>query len=339
MNVRDIDLMTYREKTLHWTRPDAWNPDGSRLRFEQPKRPFRASTDQAGNIIHSPLLVGRPCLGIITAFVRYKDEMKPVKGRGMVPSSRCATCKVRETCERVVKERIKSFAPLHTAHDEWLRAEGPSKFRTADFERTHAGRLWKRIGDTAADAGFTSFNDEALIAHYQKLDRQKLQDDRRRKARSREIARKAGKIDLDHRADLEMAANNRLIDILEAFRDPRAPKTVRQLPIRSLQDMCEVWLGREVLRAEGRKRKAPDIARWIKANGYRNVSATPGALCTRVSKDLERIQRFERFIFNGAPLLTRFNPEEEYWSQIWLDVAAISPLECPGASERRTPLE
>ena len=283
MTVRDLDLMTYREKTLHWMRPDAWKPGGARLRFEQPKRPFRASTDTCGNVTYATLLVGRPCFGIITAFVRYKDEMKPVKGRGMVPSSRCATCKVRERCERVVKERIKSFAPLHSAYDEWLRVEGPSKFRTPDFERTHVGRLWKRIGDAAAEADFTSFNDTGLIEHYHKLDRQNLQNDRLRKARARELARKRGKIDGDHRADLEMAANGRLIDILEAMNDPHAPKAVSQLPIRSLQDMCEVWLGREVLRAEGRRSKAPDIARLIKVNAYRSDSATFGALCTRVT--------------------------------------------------------
>lgn len=339
MTVRDLDLMTYREKTLHWMRPDAWKPGGARLRFEQPKRPFRAMTDGAGNITHTPLSVGRPCFGIITALIRYKDAMRLVKGRGKVPSSRCATCKLRASCERVVRERIKSFAPLSAAYDEWLLAEGPSKFDTADFDLTHIGRLWTRIADAAADAGFTSVNDTSLIEHYQKLDRQNLQNDRLRKARIRELARKAGKIDSDHRADLEMAAYSRLTDILDAINDPHAPKTVSQLPIRSLQDMCEVWLGREVLKAEGRKCKAPDIARWIKANGYRSDSATPGALCTRVSKDLERIQRFERLIWNGAPLLTPFNSQEEYWSQVSLELAAISPLENAVATQSSTPLE
>ena len=312
ITVRDLDLMTYTGKTAHWIRPDAWNPDGARLRFLQPKRPFRAMTDYHGNITHTPLLVGRPCYGIITAFVRYKDEMKPVKGRGMLPSSRCANCKLRDSCERVVKERINSDPLLQSAHDQWLRAEGPSKFKMPNFESTQAGRLWMRIAEAAVAARFTSTNDAALIEQYQELDRHKVEKDRQRKVLSRERARKAGNIDEDHRADLAAAARKRATDVYTAMRVHGAPKALRQLPIQSLQDLCEVWLGREVLRAEHKKCRAPDIARWIKANHFRDDSATPAALCTRVSKDLGRIRRFEQLDFNGAPLLERFKPEEEY---------------------------
>ena len=53
--------------------------------------------------------------------------------------------------------------------------------------------------------------------------------------------------------------------------------------------------------------------------------------------DLERIQRFERLIWNGAPLLTPFNAQEEYWSQVSLELAAISPLENAGPSYLQTP--
>lgn len=320
MNIRDLDLMSYREKTLHWMRPDSWNPDGARLRFKQPEHAIRASTDRRGNVTYMPLLVGRPCFGIITAFVRYKDALKPVRGRGLLPASRCAGCKVREGCERLVRERIEAYAPLSAAYDDWLRAEGPSRLDDRDFESTHVGRLWKRVGLTAADAGFTSYNDPAVVEHYERLDRDRQLLDRHRQARKREQERRGGKIDSDHFADLEMASNGRLIAVLEAMNDPQAPKCVSQLPIPSLEDMRDVWLGREVLKAERKKHKAPDIARWLKANGRRSDSATFAALCTRVSKDLDRISRFERLIWHGAPLLKRFSPSEEYWSQLWLDV-------------------
>jgi hypothetical protein len=339
ISVRDLDLMTCRERTLHWMRPDAWNPDGARLRFKQPARAFRAMTDGRGHVSHIPLLVGRPCFGIITAFVRYKNAMRPVKGRGMLPASRCADCKLRQSCERLVKERIKAYAPLSTAHDEWLRAEGPSKFDTPDFERTHVGRLWKRVAEAAADATFTSSNDAAVMKYYERLDRDALERDRRRQAAKREQDRRKGKIDSDHLRDLEIAANNRVIDVVDAMTDTRAPRELRLLPIQSLEDMRDVWLGREVVRAERRKWKAPDIARWIEATRRRNDSATFAALCTRVHKDLARIARFERLTWNGAPLLKPFDPAQESWSQVWLELANLKLLQNPDLSDRLIPLE
>jgi hypothetical protein len=323
MNVRDLDLMTYSEKTLHWMgHKNPWSPDGVPLRFKQPLRSFTAMNEE-GNVWHMPLLVGRPCYGIITALLRYKDAMKPVKGKGMLPASRCATsCRLRESCERLVKERIKASPVIKAAHEDWLKAEGPSKFSAPQFETSAAGRSWKRLGLAAADAGFTSCNDATITEYYVNLDRESLVRDRQRKAADRERARKVGKIDGDHRADLEVASFDRLVALLEAMADPQAPRALSQLPVQSAQDLREVWLGREVLRAERKKCGARDIARWIIANGHRSDSATFEALCTRVSKDLQRIARFERTIWNGAPLLKRFSAQDEYWSQVWAEVGA-----------------
>jgi hypothetical protein len=332
--------MTYREKTLHWMRPDCWNPDGARLRFKQPTQSLTVSTDRRGNVTYvRPTVVGRPCFGIVTALVRYKDAMKPVKGKGLLPASRCAECKAREGCERLVNERVSAFAPLSTAYEEWLLAQGPSKFGMRDFEHTHVGRLWKRVGLAAADGPFTSANDAAAVEYYEKLDRDARLRDRRRQAVKRDRARRSGKIDSDHFADLDLAAFVRLGEVLEASLNPNAPRGLWRLPAKSIEDMCDVWLGREVLKAERKTCRAPDIARWIIANGRRNDSANFAALCTRVSKDLERIGRFERLIWNGAPLLRPFNPDEEYWSQFWLEADVLTPLETDEEVDDRTPLE
>ena len=126
------------------------------------------------------MVSGRPCFGSVTALIGYKDALKWVKGRGLMPASRCATCKVRESCERLVRERIKASTPLSEAYDEWLRAEGPSKLGSPGVDRTHVGRLWKKVGLAAVDADFTSSNDHALIGYYEKLDCDALQRDRDR---------------------------------------------------------------------------------------------------------------------------------------------------------------
>jgi nitrate/TMAO reductase-like tetraheme cytochrome c subunit len=305
--------MTYREKTLHWAGPAPWNPGGSRLRFKQPKRAFTAMTENKdGNVTYIPLLVGRPCYGIITAFLRYKDEMKPVKGRGLLPASRCSRCILRDSCQRLVKERIKASPAVKAAHEEWLKAEGPTKFKERDFEHTLAGRLWKRLTVAAADAGFTSCNDAAVIEHYQRQDQQALADDRRRQAAKRERARKAGNVDAAHLADLKNAADDRLLNLTIARIAPIPPREFRGMPSESFIDLRNVWLGREVLRAQCKKCRAPDIARWIQVNGLRDASSTFAALSTRVTKDLQRLEKFERVVWNGAPLLKPFDPLVEY---------------------------
>ena len=337
---RQLDLMSYREKTLHWMRPDCWKPNGARLRFEQPKRPVHVSTDLKGNVTFiRPLLAGRPCFGIVTAFERYKDAMKPVKGRGLLPATRCADCKAREACERVVKERVAAFPPLTAAFKEWLLAEGPSKFDTRDFERTHVGRLWRRVGLAAADASFTSVNDAKVVEHYQKLDKDALERDRRRKAIKREQDRRTGTIDAGHRSDLEIAADTRLIEVLEAIDAPHAPRILRALPPQSLEDMRDVWLGRETLRAERKKCRAPDVARWIQSQGRRNVSATFAALCTRVSKDLHRIENLGRVTWRDTPLMRPFDVDRESWSQLFLTIDRLNPLETAAGGEQANPLE
>jgi hypothetical protein len=213
-----------------------------------------------------------------------------------------------------VRERIQASAELQSAYDEWLKADGPSKFVRPEpgFEHTHAGRQWKRLGLLAADAGFTSCNDAAVAEHYERQDRKALEDDRRRKAAKRERDRKAGNIDDGHVADLHRAADKRLLDLTIVMIAPAPPREFRHMRSESLQDLRNVWLGRELLRAQRKKCRAPDIARWIEANGMRNVSSTFPALCTRVAKDLRRIEKFERMVWNGTPLLTPFDPKVEH---------------------------
>lgn len=339
ITVRHLDLMSYREKTLHWMRPDCWKPGGARLRFAQPKRSVRVSTDRLGNVSYMPLLVGRPCFGIVTAFVRYKDAKKWVKGRGLLPDTRCADCKAREACERLVKERVNAFPPLLAAFKEWLLAEGPSRFADHDFEHTTAGRLWKRVGLAAADAPFTSVNDASVAEYYRRLDEEALERDRLRKAAERQRARKSGTLDAGHLSDLEIAANSRLIEVLEVMDHPDAPRIITALPPESLEDMRDVWLGREVLTAQLSKSRAPDIARWIQSNGRRDGSSTFAALCTRVSKDLHRIRDFGRVIWRDDPLMRPFDISQESWSQLVWCRDYSNPLEISEDAPEPNPLE
>lgn len=310
--VRDLDQLSYREKVRHWMRNDPWQPSGTRLRFNNPAvEPFRCVMSQ-GNITTMSLLVGRPCFGIPTAFLRYKDEMKLVKGRGMQPASRCGTCKLRDQCDRVVRNRVLASPGLKTAYDEWLLAEGPASFGKLNWQGSSAHRAWGRLCRAALDAPFTSSNDNEVVAHYRALDEARLATDRLRQQRSRERKRRGGTLDGGHFFDIQVAAAYRMEDLVEAVTDDASPNSVRQLPAKSLIEMMEVWVCREFLVAAKSKATAPAIARMIVSLGWSNESATFAALSTRIAKDLARIGRFEKLPWAGWVLLPPFDPALEF---------------------------
>ncbi|HEX8583112.1 MAG TPA: hypothetical protein VF680_01720 [Allosphingosinicella sp.] len=311
LTVRDLDHLSYPEKIRHWMREDAWNPGGIQLRFKNPAIDgFQAVMDR-GHVTFQTLLVGRPCFGILTAFLRYKDETKFVKGRGIQPASRCGTCKLRAHCERVVRNRIWASPVLKAAYNEWLLAEGPASFAMAGWRGSSAHRSWGQLCRVAFETVFTSVNDSAVVEQYRRMDEAAQATDRLRKQRSRERRRRAGILDAGHLFDIQVGAACRMDDLVEAITDDSAPKYLRQLPVKSLIEMMEVWVCREFLAAGMSKVTAPAIARLIERWNWQNDSTTVAALSTRVSKDLARIERFEKMPWMGWVLLPRFDPRAE----------------------------
>lgn len=315
MNTRALDHLSYQQKIRHWMREDCWKPGGEQLRFSNPERPGFYARMSNGHIRSMPLLVGRPCFGILTAFLRYKDATKLVKGRGRQPDSRCGSCKLRVDCERVVRNRIHASPELKQAYDDWLLAEGPSSFGQPKWKGSQAERTWGRLCKVAFDVAFRSVNDEAVVEHYQKLDEAAAENERLRQRRLRDKQRREGQLDGAHFFDIQAAAAYRMDDIVDAMTKDDAPKYLEQLPFNSLIEMMDVWVCREFLHAAGTaKVTAAAIARFIVAMGWRNASSTIGALGTRVGRDLQRIERLEKLPWQGWVLLPPFDPKSEFAS-------------------------
>ncbi|MBA3677897.1 MAG: hypothetical protein H0W74_10925 [Sphingosinicella sp.] len=114
--------------------------------------------------------------------------------------------------------------------------------------------------------------------------------------------------------EIQVGAAYRSDDLVDAISDPDAPRILRQLPTESLVELLEVWIWREVLKAERAKVTAAGIARLIVQMGWRNASANFAALSTRVSRDLARIERFEKLPWRGWVLLPPFDPQLEFSS-------------------------
>jgi hypothetical protein len=308
MTVRDLDLLTYQEKIDHWMGEQPWSPSGVSVRFKQAPTVFKVSTDGDGNITRMPLLIGRPCFGIISAFLRFKDRSKFVRGRGMLPDSRCAACNARIQCEKIIISRIKALPLLRQIYDEWLKADGPMIFMKSDGEGTRARTLLRRLCMVARSTPFTSVNDTVVASHYLEEDQIRLEKDRDRKAKERRKNQRSGILDERHTDDLKEAADRRRLIIIGASLGPNPVSGFKNLPQDSIWDMMEVWHGRETLKAEHTNHNAPSIARWIIANGMRNNCKNYASLATRVAKDLDRIFRFEKI--DG--LLPAFDPAKEF---------------------------
>ncbi len=314
MSVRELDLLPYKQKVLHWDGEDPWSPPEGLYRFSNPALPrFRVTMDN-GHIKRMPLVVGRPCFGIMTAYLRFRAATKFVRGRGQQPSSRCGSCKIRPECRDVVERRIRSSLDISSAHQAWLLADGPSDIVTVDW-RSRTGGKWRRLVTASTADLFESSNDVAVALSYAQQDLLAQEKDRERQRKNRERGRKRGVLDDQHRHDLDIAVARRAVRVVEAVREARTagrPPSLAKLPNLSVRELLEVWHGREWLRAEKKLASGAAISRWIMETGKSNETANLNALQARVSKDLKRISAFEQAWWKGDLLLPPLDAASEF---------------------------
>lgn len=315
-DVRELDLLPYSAKVRHWNRDDdPWKPDEGAYRFKNSDFPSLRTNCDGGHVLDMhPAVIGRPCYGIATALLRYRNAMRAVPKRGLMPASRCHTCKLATRCKRLVDRRLAGHPVVKNAYEKWLLAGGQSSFNEPGWRSKLAGRRWSALVRALQDHPYESSNDAAVAAYYDRLDKDKLERDRRRKRRERIADLRAGEPDFNHLRDIKAAGNARLTRVVRAVRHARkhaGPKALRQLSRASLIDLRNVWMGRELIRLQGRQPKAAEIARWIAERGLRNESSNLDALATRVRKDLHRIKSFERLEFEGEKLVPPFDTKNE----------------------------
>lgn len=306
MDIRELDLMPYLEKVAHFTRKDAWQPDGKSLRFTNKQfADFRAAGAH-GDVSTTPLLVGKPCFGILTAYLRHRDATRMVKDKGLVPSSRCARCRISEACKDLVRRRVDADEGLTREYKRWMVGDGPRSFAMKQRLNDKAQIAWDSLCRIAIERPFTNINDKALQDHYAKQDEEFLRKDAERNRLARKRNRQIGVLDSQHIQAIIAAGQDRHISLIVAQLAPDFPKILSKVPQRSLLELRDVWIGREILKAKKSKANSANIARWIVEMGHSNHCSGHAALCTRVSKDLNRIASFEALQWHGGPLIAPF---------------------------------
>jgi hypothetical protein len=319
--IRGLDHLSYAHKLRHWLRADAWEPAGNKLRFKNPEVSRSAVLMDGGDVIRMPLLVGRPCFGIATAYLRYRDHTRYVKGRGRLPAGRCHQCNAKDACHYVVFSRLAAHPEIAAARAEWAINDGTTSFNKPNFRQLHVAKLWAKLCRALSRHPFQSSNDKRVVEAYAEADNEALEQDRRRKAAQRIADRAKGIVDEADMAALEQAQRVRRADLAIALMHPEAPKALARLPEQSINDLLDVWLGRATLRLRQEKANAPSIARWIVETGRRNQSKNHAALASRVVKDLERIAVLEQTRWERGLLIAPLDEARELPSKIPTDDA------------------
>jgi hypothetical protein len=298
-----LERLSHAEKIQHWAQEEPWS--GLKLPRNVPQlKAGHIFLDRAGNITKMPELIGRPCFGQVTAFLRHGGHQpfwQPVARRWM--NSRCMRCPARAACEYVVEERLRATPHIEAAYREWRGAGGrEATWKTKSpggLARTHYRELLRLLRTTVQ---FTSENDEIAIAHYESVLRKRREKDRdrqRQKRLQRALERaRAGEFNDEVEEILKLQRIWRQIRHAEAKKHPGAPRQLELAPPDSSVFDSQVWLAKTRLELRGKAVNDSNTAKEMQLLGF-ELHRSRNALRDRVRRSLTRVALLERFQLPG----------------------------------------
>ena len=332
MAIKDLmwlERLTWEEKILHWGKEKPWQTDGRSLRLPRVKEISVGHVlVEEGHIRRMPVLIGRPCFGVPTAFLRHGGQNQFFNKRtGQWTLSRCMRCEVRDACKFVAEERLSYEPGILKAWRDFEHAGGGRAM--ANPRASTAWRTpWNRLKKLLIECGpLESANDELLNNHYDRLEAEHKQKERDRKARERKklhAARAAqGKFTPEFLSAMNRQRIYRKGRIAEARKHPDAPVRLRKTPHDGPNFDSHVWLAQELLRASQQNATAYTVAKELHRLDI-ETGRTVNALRSRVEKSQERLLIMARTRLPGIsdPVLPRFDIQE-----IFKEIAEITPYE------------
>jgi hypothetical protein len=295
-----LELQPYGEKIRRWAGPTPLKLASREIRT--PKPDFIAPNEVEladGNIISMPKLIGRPCFGISTAWLRHGgDQRRYVRILNDFKESRCMLCDARQACSMVAIERITLCPEVHPWIKKWFKSGGRGKMNTKERNAPILSH-WKWIIAELQKVTFTSSNDDVVRAHYEALRQEALDKDRERKRRGRAKAIAAGHVDQAFLDQLQREAFFRYTRLREIRKFVGEHISFRRLDERGAKLTADVWRYETLLSLGGKKPTAYAIAKSMVADGY-NQGLGLGTLRARIPQDRERIRRLERSPWPGS---------------------------------------
>jgi hypothetical protein len=274
--------------------------------------PSDVEMDDQGNITNMPLLIGRPCFGIPTAYLRHgrKKPQWVQKSQSYKPT-RCMKCKVQAACEKVCRARIKLIPEMGETIKDWQKKGGRVALKTP-VKHPKCDVSFEKITRLTKQHPFSSSNDDKVKAFYAKQRIDFLEKDKLRKRKARAKAIKEGAIDDGVMDFLKRSRVFRLILLKQACKEKPLSPRLRHLDEQGIVNTADVWLEKAILLAEKKKVNPSKIAKnLIEKDKSKGVSYD--VLRGRVTTDLRRIEFLEssRSSHSRNAVWPKFNVDKE----------------------------
>jgi hypothetical protein len=299
-----LEQMSSAEKIRHWVQEKPWELDGKRLRLPtcRPFSPGQIRLDHAGNITMMPPLVGRPCFGQPTAFLRHGNRRFVYSPRQKsYQPTRCERCPVKRACAFVAEERLQSTPKLADLYREWRNLGGADQTWPANGPAGTAAVRVRELLFELQKMAFTTHRDDEVRDHYERVVKAKLAKDRERKRRDRERQAikkaRAGEITPEVERVLHGHKTWRAVEHRKAAAHAAAPKWLRRAEKDDSLFDASVWLAHTRIWLRGRNPNPYSCALELHRMGleqHRSVNA----LRDRVGRSIERMRRLQRLHIN-----------------------------------------
>lgn len=309
--LRELDLESYEEKSIRWSREHPV-PPGVRLNNRTTVREFDVKTDDNGNIMRMPVLIGKPCFGIPAALLRHgraqAQYVRRLKGR--THNSRCDRCKVSDACQKVVVERITTLelsdTKFRASFDAWEGADGLEEggFQLATDKLGYGA--WTLVQSPLRFAEFSSSNDESVSSCWKEAEADAATEAKRKSEWSVRDRWKNGKTLEKLCEGLDMGRAEREAILKAAFL-ATGQSSLHGVRSESIQRHGAIWWGREFARLTGQALNPSRIAR-IAIENRRFTEQSHSVLRQAARADLARIRKLESdAAYNqGVPIWPKF---------------------------------
>lgn len=319
MELRDLDLLSYAEKVWHFSSEKPWSARrGTPGQYKQVTIPMgsvepffwlNVVTDRCGNVLSMPKLIGRPCFGIVTAYLRH-GCMDPVfiRRQQKTGPSKCGRCRVQSACHNLAKDRIHSTPQLLAAYEKWKLGGGRKMFNSHLQLHANQGSFTAFV-QLARTTIFTSSNDKVVADYYAKRDADMLEKDRIRKIAERRMSRKKGVVDRKLVEQSLEERNRRRALLDEATKHPSRPYWMSKLAPNSSSIIADAWLAQYLLSIAHRPITPGQVAKaMMSRKSYQNWNKN--SLRSRLRKDLVRVAQLEALVLPGEqnPVWDKFDP-------------------------------
>lgn len=311
MSLMLLDLETYDQKIWRFKDKEPYTHRKRRVSVRN-DTPFDIKDVQItadGHIEKMPELVGKPCFGIITAYLRH-GSLDNVwhAGRKKEFASRCGRCLVQKACHFVCEARIEAVPEIRQRRNEWEAKGGISMF--ASGRRIRSGRsTWTPLVQAARTHPFTSTNDDGLAALWAIGAEALKAKDAERKRNERKRARAAGIVDREL-VRAVVATRKERANLLNLARHvPGAPHWITKLADHSAELIASAWAARYLLKTRYKTVSAGKVAKFMAEHNWANGMAHD-SLRARLVDDFKRIDALEKrpISVGGLVLWAPFDP-------------------------------